>query len=252
MTLPKTQETSSQGTAGELRPFGLAARNPFSVGDGLVQSDRFEMLNPQRGRKKKEGVEVLTFGIGSDPENVFVVGASVDLQRLTVPGWGNYRLGPVSAGLFDERAEGSAAVSAQFILDSLVQADADRLWAGGREATEEDDLESIKPALELFLKRHGAAGVRTFSRLLLGPIPSGQIAWTFLRMIGESVDAKTTKARRDLLAAALESRDAGLRYAAAMALGNFGDTDATQALRKRLHWEKNISVRRMIEAELRK
>jgi HEAT repeat protein len=71
-------------------------------------------------------------------------------------------------------------------------------------------------------------------------------------MLGESVDRDTARARRDVLSAALESRDAGLRYAAATALGDFGGPEAVGALRKRLDWEKNISVRRVIEAELRK
>jgi HEAT repeat protein len=61
----------------------------------------------------------------------------------------------------------------------------------------------------------------------------------------------TKNARRDVLAAALESKDAGLRYAAASALAELSDEQAIKLLRRRLGQEKNPSVRGLIEADLR-
>lgn len=137
-------------------------------------------------------------------------------------------------------------------LKELMRSDVQRLWLiTERVIAEEQPLDAIKDELELLLDRHGEAGVQALSAVILSRLPSSDVSWTLLRMLGDAQQESTATARRNVLAAALESRDAGLRYAAANGLGSIGDIQSTRALRQRLSWEKNVSVRRVIEAELR-
>lgn len=147
---------------------------------------------------------------------------------------------------------GSDVSDADQLLSRAVTHDTESLWREVRSCVEEEGaLEQLQVRFGEFLGRHGENGVRALSAILLGRLPSSEAAWLLIRMIGEADDVETVTGRRDLLAAALESRDAGLRYAAASALGEFGDFVSLNALRRRLLWEKNESVRRIIKAELR-
>jgi hypothetical protein len=137
-------------------------------------------------------------------------------------------------------------------LRKLMQADVQRLWVNTRRALDEElAQEDIEAELDLLLSRHGGSGVQALSAAILSRIPSGDVSWKLLQLLGDRRDELTAGSRRDLLAAALESRDAGLRYAAATGLGALGDAASKRALRQRLVWEQNASVRRVIEAELR-
>jgi hypothetical protein len=147
---------------------------------------------------------------------------------------------------------GSATSKSVQLLTRAVTHDTESLWQNLQASIEEDgDLEPVRRQFDEFLQRHAENGVRALSAVVLGRLPSGEVAWSLLRMIGEAMHPETSNARRDLLAAAIESRDAGLRYAAASALGEIGDEPSRRALQRRLLWEKNQSVQRMIKAELR-
>jgi hypothetical protein len=138
-------------------------------------------------------------------------------------------------------------------LNQMLVHDAELVWRDVELGlADEELLERLQWQFDAFLARHGNAGVRALSALILGRLPSSEVSWTLLRMIGNSRDPRTAEVRRDIVAAALESRDAGIRYAATSALGGFSDEFAIEVLKKRLKWEKNLSVRRMIEAELRR
>lgn len=146
----------------------------------------------------------------------------------------------------------SAQEGADAKLRKLMQGDVQRLWINTQRALgEELAQEDIEAELDLLLNRHGGSGVEALSAAILSRVPSGDVSWKLLQLLGDRRDELTTGSRRDLLAAALESRDAGLRYAAATGLGALGDPASKRALRQRLAWEKNASVRRVIEAELR-
>ncbi len=144
---------------------------------------------------------------------------------------------------------------AQSTLDNLVLADVERLLVSAASQLTAEDQEqehdALRRELGLFVARHGIAGIRAVGTAIIGRPLDIEVASALLRLLGEITDQRTEGSRREVLAAALESRDAGLRYAAASALGSMGDAQARDALQKRLAWEKNTSVRRVIEAELR-
>lgn len=119
---------------------------------------------------------------------------------------------------------------------------------------ENDDVEwSSRFQEQVFnlLERYGDEAVRATSAMLLGDRASPQFAHLLLRALAKSEDAETLIARRNVVTAALESKDPGLRYVAAAGLGDLGDPVSLDALRRRLSREPNRSVRRIIEAELR-
>jgi hypothetical protein len=149
------------------------------------------------------------------------------------------------------RITNQASSEAATKLDQVINADVERLWQIASQEHADEELEVAKAEFELLLKRHGVSAVRVVSRAILNRLPSNETSWSLLKWLGDGDDLATRNARRDALSAALESRDAGLRYAAASALGSLGGERTIDALRKRLAWEKNVSVRRMIEAQLR-
>jgi hypothetical protein len=147
----------------------------------------------------------------------------------------------------------SSAPSASETLSRLVVQDAERIWQDMQVGLVEDEMsERVQWQFDAFLERHGDSGVKALSAMILGRLPSAEVSWSLLRMLAEARDNSTLAVRRDVVAASLESRDPGLRYAAAAALGEFEKEFAAAALERRLKWEKNPSVRRMIEAELRR
>lgn len=159
------------------------------------------------------------------------------------------RLGMVPRPL---RQRSSGDTTVHKMLSRAVLHETESIWRAVQACLDEDeDHEKLQHRFLEFLDRYGANGVRALSALILGRLPSTEAGWFLLRIVGEASDPRTIATRRDLLAAALESRDAGLRYAAASALGELGDEMSLSALRRRLQWEKNASVRRIINAELR-
>jgi HEAT repeats len=255
VTLPKTWEDWSESSAADpARSIGF----PFTMRQPLGRDDQFVQAYPEwimraaHGEKGNEPYNLWTVDVGSGPEKGFVVNTFNERLNFVkaarqYPEFLDFLLLTPSRAV----AEGTSPSKDQITLDLLVQSDAGRLWDDAHAALDEQDrIENVKSQLDLFLTRYGERGVRSLSKLILANVPSGETAWTFLQMLGESANLNTARARREVLAAALESKDAALRYAAATALGSFGGADAAEALRKRLIWEKNVSVRRMIEAEL--
>lgn len=190
---------------------------------------------------------MLPIEVGSwfTPTNELIEGeGTLDPHRVAIN-----RFGRVSRSL---REQGSEATSAQKMLSRAVMHETESVWRAVEVCLEEEgDFEKLQHRFCEFLDRHGDNGVRALSALILGRLPSTEVGWLLLRIVGEASEPRTLATRRDLLAAALESRDAGLRYAAASALGELGDEISLSALRRRLQWEKNASVRRIISAELR-
>jgi HEAT repeat protein len=146
---------------------------------------------------------------------------------------------------------GSAWPKVIKLLSRAVTHDTESLWRAVQLGLQEETAaELVHQQFSEFLERYGENGLRALGGIILGRLPSSEASWSLLRMIGNAEHIETRRARRDILAAALDSRDAGLRYAAASALGELGGEVATNSLRKRLIWEGNDSVRRMINAEL--
>jgi hypothetical protein len=146
---------------------------------------------------------------------------------------------------------GSAWPKVIKLINRAVTHDTESLWRLVQLALQEDTgLENVQQQFSDFLERYGENGLRALGGIILGRLPSSEASWSLLRLIGNAEHVETRAARRDILAAALDSGDAGLRYAAASALGELGGEVAANSLRKRLSWEGNDSVRRMIKAEL--
>jgi hypothetical protein len=149
------------------------------------------------------------------------------------------------------QSHGSDAAVADKLLSRALTHDTEHIWRTAQACVEQENSpEELQQRLDEFFGRHGDNGVRALSAVILGRVPSSEPAWLLLRRIAEANSPETIAARRDLLAAALENRDAGLRYEAASALGELGDDVSLNSLRRRLRWEKNDSVRRLIKAEL--
>jgi hypothetical protein len=121
---------------------------------------------------------------------------------------------------------------------------------GGNELDDDEGTARFRSQVETFVARHGEAGVRAISAVVFDR-PNSELAWFLLERLARSDDLETREARRGVLAAALESREPSLRYAAATGLGEFSDGASLEPLRRRLARERNTSVRRVIEAELR-
>jgi hypothetical protein len=138
------------------------------------------------------------------------------------------------------------------LLSRAVTHDTESLWQTAQLALQEeaDGTDGVERQFHNFLDRYGESGLGALGGMILGRLPSSDVSWSLLRLIGGSDHKETQRARANILAAALESGDAGLRYASASALGEFGGEMAKTSLRKRLDREANNSVRRMISAEL--
>ena len=107
-------------------------------------------------------------------------------------------------------------------------------------------VSEIERQLDIF----GDLSIQAIRELILGQTPSALLAWLCIEVLGRSRHAETTDLRHGVLVETLEAADAGLRDAAAAALGTMGDSAAREALQARLAREKNRSVRAMIKAQL--
>lgn len=194
---------------------------------------------PEANAAPAPGTPLLHF----DPSELFE-----DLQFRPLFERGEYVV-KLPVDWFDPKAANDEIADTR--LAKLINSDAERLWIRARTNVSDEELfEGFRDELELLFARHGNEGVRALSALILSRVPSSEVSWKLIKLVAESHDRHTLSARRDVLAAALESRDAELRYAAAAALGTIGDPESLDFLRKRLAWETNASVRQMIQAEV--
>ena len=116
----------------------------------------------------------------------------------------------------------------------------------------EDDngCAQFKSEIKDLLERYKEASVKAIQDRIFANSPSSLIVWLCIEALGESKDGQTMERRLTLLSIALESSDAGLRDAAAKALGMFEGAKARHVLSERLRHERNRSVQSMIRAQL--
>jgi hypothetical protein len=116
---------------------------------------------------------------------------------------------------------------------------------------DESENESFKEELARFLDKFGNAGMQVVLNRLLRDGISTEIRHLFLLAIAKIEDDQTISERRSLLARAIRSTDASVRYSASVALGLLAsDPAARSALVDQKQRERNPAVRKMIQAQL--
>lgn len=110
--------------------------------------------------------------------------------------------------------------------------------------------ESFQTQLLDYLDRFDDDAIAALRETLFGLERNTDLAISGLRLLGRSENTHTHAARRTLLGEALALRDAAIRYAAVIGLGELGGADALKMLREHFPIEHNRTVRSAIKAHL--
>lgn len=104
-----------------------------------------------------------------------------------------------------------------------------------------------KESLSQFIDNFGAEGITTLHDCIT-TYDDNQALWIYINILDQKLNDQNKKVIKPILISSINHSSAGVRNAAAAALGSIKDSDAKSAIDKRLKIETNKFVRSVLEA----